>query len=71
MPEQAAKLSPAGETPAASIGARPSHEEIAALAFSLWQARACRNGVADEDWFDAEKELIAKIEESDRLLAQV
>jgi hypothetical protein len=71
VPEQATKLSPAAETPAASIGARPSHEEIATLAYSLWQARGCQHGMANEDWLSAEKDLIAKKEESERLLAQV
>jgi hypothetical protein len=70
VPEQATKLSPAAQVPTTSIGARPSHEEIETLAYSLWQARGCRHGMADEDWLSAEKELIAKKEESDRLLAQ-
>ena len=71
MPQQATKHSLGSQTPAASNKARPSDEEIRVLAYALWQARGCRDGMADEDWFNAEKELIAKAEESERLLAQV
>jgi len=70
VPEQATKVFPAAQAPAASIGTRPSHEEIATLAYSLWQAGGCWHGMADEDWSNAEKELISKNEESDRLLDQ-
>lgn len=34
--------------------ADPTHEEIAALAYFLWQARGCPDGVSEEDWFNAE-----------------
>jgi hypothetical protein len=71
VPEQATKLSPTTHAPAASIVARPLHDEIAALAYSLWQSRGCRYGMADEDWFNAEKELIEKAVEQERLLGQV
>jgi Protein of unknown function (DUF2934) len=71
VPQQATKLSPAAQAPETSIGAHPSQEEIATLAYSLWQTRGCQHGMADEDWLSAEKDLIAKKEESDRLLAQV
>lgn len=43
-----------------STGARPAHEEIAALAYSLWQARGCPEGTPEEDWFNAERTLKAK-----------
>jgi hypothetical protein len=33
------------------------HEQIAALAYTLWQERGCPEGSAEEDWFRAEKEL--------------
>jgi uncharacterized membrane protein len=35
------------------------HEDIAALAHSLWQARGCPVGSPDEDWFQAVRELRA------------
>ena len=36
------------------------HEEIAALAHSLWQARGCPEGSSEEDWFQAAHELRAR-----------
>ena len=36
---------------------RAAHEEIARLAYSLWQARGCPEGSAEEDWLMAEKQL--------------
>ena len=62
VPEQATKTAPASKTPAAPIESRPTQEEIAALAYSLWQARGCPEGMPDEDWFNAEKVLKAKAE---------
>jgi len=35
----------------------PTHEEIARLAYSYWEARGCRGGSPLEDWFRAEREL--------------
>ena len=37
--------------------AAPLHEEIAALAYQLWIARGREDGAAEEDWFEAEREL--------------
>ncbi|MBZ5636621.1 MAG: DUF2934 domain-containing protein [Acidobacteriia bacterium] len=62
MPEQATKTAPASKTPAASIENYPTSEDISALAYSLWQARGCPDGMPDEDWFNAEKALKAKAE---------
>ena len=36
------------------------HKEIAALAYALWQAKGCPEGSAEEDWFQAAKELRAR-----------
>src|SRR5271155_14752 len=33
------------------------HDEIAALAYELWQARGCPDGSSEEDWFHAAEEL--------------
>jgi hypothetical protein len=33
------------------------HDEIAALAHEYWRARGCPTGSADENWFQAVKEL--------------
>ena len=47
-------------TQAASNGhgiAMFGHAAIAALAHRLWQSRGCPDGSAEEDWFQASKEL--------------
>jgi hypothetical protein len=36
------------------------HEDIAALAHSLWQARGCPEGSPDEDWLHAVHQLRAR-----------
>jgi len=35
----------------------PTHEEIAVLAYSLWEARGCPEGSPEEDWLNAERVL--------------
>jgi hypothetical protein len=40
-----------------SIQSAPSHSEIAALAYSYWEARGGQGGSAAEDWLGAEREL--------------
>lgn len=40
--------------------ARPSHEEVARLAYSYWEARGGQGGSSWQDWFDAERELIER-----------
>jgi Protein of unknown function (DUF2934) len=40
--------------------ARLFREQIAALAYSLWQDRGCPQGTSEQDWFKAEEELTAK-----------
>jgi len=40
------------------------HEDIAALAYKLWQARGCPQGSSEEDWFHAAQELRARGERS-------
>jgi hypothetical protein len=51
----------AGETavmePETDAGTTPSQEEVAALAYSYWEARGCQGGSSQEDWLRAEKEL--------------
>ena len=34
-----------------------SHEEIAAVAYALWEARGCQGGSPEEDWRRAEEHL--------------
>lgn len=38
------------------------HEQIAALAYALWQERGCPEGSPEVDWFAAETKLVAKDE---------
>ena len=48
------------QTPGATTGhgiATFGHDDIAALAHKLWQARGCPEGSPDQDWFEAVKEL--------------
>jgi DUF2934 family protein len=37
----------------------PEHRSIGELAYRLWQARGCPDGTAEQDWFEAEKQLQA------------
>jgi len=37
----------------------PAAEDIAKLAYALWEARGCPAGSPEEDWFRAEAELTA------------
>ena len=50
----------AGGAPAKSGPAAPSHHEIAALAYSYWEARGRQGGSQLEDWLRAERELRQK-----------
>ena len=59
MEEQATKLAQDSEDDGPVTVSFP-HEEIAALAYSYWQARGCPHGTREEDWFRAEEELKAK-----------
>ena len=38
-----------------------SHEEVAHLAYELWQARGCPEGSSEIDWLHAEQELRSRI----------
>ena len=38
------------------------HEDVAALAYTRWQARGCPDGSPEEDWFHAAQELRARAE---------
>jgi DUF2934 family protein len=52
-------VEPASEpvtAPVASLS-QPTHEEIAVLAYSYWEARGYQGGTPEEDWLRAEAEL--------------
>jgi hypothetical protein len=38
--------------------AKPTEDEIGALAYQLWNSRGCPIGSPEEDWFSAEMELM-------------
>jgi hypothetical protein len=48
------------ETPVQARINNARTEDIARLAYSLWEARGCQDGSPEEDWFRAEQELIGK-----------
>jgi len=52
--------SPEGLAP--STETHPTHEQIASLAYALWQQRGCPDGSSEEDWFRAEQDLKARLE---------
>jgi hypothetical protein len=35
----------------------PSHDDIARLAYALWEARRYGDGSAEQDWLEAERQL--------------
>ncbi len=57
--EEVNKGGSTGEVPAAQSnvakGTKPSHEQIAVLAYQLWEANGKRVGTDQDDWFQAEK----------------
>jgi Protein of unknown function (DUF2934) len=56
---------PPVETPEASAPlaeARKAYEDVALLAYALWQERGCPEGSSGEDWFRAEEELSGRLQ---------
>ena len=43
--------------PQATTGSIVSHENIAALAYQLWEARGCPEGSPEHDWHQAQQML--------------
>jgi hypothetical protein len=39
----------------AGLEENSTQQDIARLAYSLWQARGCPENSADQDWFEAER----------------
>jgi len=46
-------------TPDETVERKSVHDQIAALAYALWQQRGCPNGTPEQDWYDAEQKLRA------------
>ena len=46
--------------PAEAVAYVPEYQEVAALAYSYWEARGCQGGAPEEDWLRAEQELRAR-----------
>jgi hypothetical protein len=55
MPNEATQL--ARELPAVSREIQSTHEDIATLAYALWQEKGCPEGLSEEHWLRAEQEL--------------
>jgi hypothetical protein len=60
MENQATRL--ALELSAGPSEIHPTHEDIAALAYALWQEEGCPEGVHEQQWLRAEQELTANRE---------
>src|SRR2546425_568991 len=61
------------EPPNESALADTKHEnkqKLAALAYEYWQARGCRDGTPEEDWFRAERENAIKENRSTCVVGQ-
>jgi hypothetical protein len=56
MAKEATKQAVAAQ---AEPGEIPNYDQIASLAYQLWQERGCPEGSPDEDWLRAEQELTA------------
>ena len=52
------KAAEAIETPATSASVAISHDAVARLAYSYWEARGFQGGSPEQDWLRAESELL-------------
>jgi hypothetical protein len=59
MAPQQTKEAENSETVVETAEPQAAHEDIALLAYTLWQQRGCPDQSSEEDWFAAEKELAA------------
>jgi hypothetical protein len=61
LSKHAAENPDSGKNPSipepASPAYEPSHQEIAALAYSYWEQRGCQGGSSEEDWARAQHAL--------------
>lgn len=54
------KAIPEDHPVALPVYSAPDPQEIARLAYSYWEARGRKDGSADEDWLQAERELASR-----------
>lgn len=58
MSSQATKLTPQSQEVPSPAPEHPTyHEQVAILAYQLWQERGSPEGSPEDDWFRAEQEL--------------
>jgi hypothetical protein len=57
----AQKVDTAESMPESIPESAPTHDEIAALAYTLWQQRGCPDGSPEVDWLKAEAELTGEL----------
>ena len=50
------QLDPSHQGSAAANG-EVAHEDVASLAYELWETRGCPDGSPDRDWFNATQQL--------------
>jgi len=53
-------LSGTNETPRAAVFDQITNEKIQQLAYSLWEQRGCPEGSSEQDWIDAEAQVLNK-----------
>ena len=46
-------------TPAPAQAITPSHDQICQRAYELYESRGRQDGLSEQNWFDAEQELLA------------
>jgi DUF2934 family protein len=51
-------IAPPGSVQRNAETANPSQQDIANLAYALWQQRGCPEDSAEEDWTEAERQLV-------------
>ena len=54
------RVKTAAAEPAPSVSNTPTFEQIANLAYAIWEARGCQGGSPEEDWLAAERKLRAR-----------
>jgi len=57
---QRAKPATAPPVAAAAVSNTPTFEQIAQLAYTIWESRGCQGGSPEEDWLAAEAQLMAR-----------